>query len=389
MPTTTTLIGEPVDGTAITSFPDLGGWAAGLRQVATGPLEFCPDFPAIARRHEAWWAGEAVDRPLILAQTNALPRRPITKRLDLLEDPEAWLAAKLADMHQIHRVGDVPPSIRVDFGPVSLGALLGAPVEFGADTTWTHRVIDDDWSNEPAWIVRDENRWWQRMRELLALTASDAAGRYIVCTPSAGGSADVLLNLRGAGPLCLDVREQPARIARAVRAIYPAWHRVFSTIYSMIVAGGAGLIHWIGLWSDVPYMVNECDFNFMIGPKEFDALFLPDIARQSATVGRAVFHLDGPGATRHIDSLLSLPSMTAIQFVAGAQTRSVLAYAGMLHKIQRAGRPLQIACRAEEVPALCDELQPEGLAFLVDADMAPDALDRWYAGICARYGCRA
>ena len=321
MPTTTTLIDEPVDGTAITPFPDLGGWAAGLRQVATGPLEFCPNFPAIARRHEAWWAGEMIDRPLILAQANALPRRPITKRLDLLEEPEAWLAAKLADMQQIHRVGDVPPSIRVDFGPVSLGALFGAPVEFGADTTWTHSFIDDGWSNEPDWAVRDDNHWWQRMRELLALTARDAAGRYIVCTPSAGGSADVLLNLRGAGPCISTCASNRHASCERYGPYYPAWHRVFSTIYSTIVAGGAGLIHWIGLWSDVPYMVNECDFNFMIGPKEFDALFLPDIARQSATVGRAVFHLDGPGATRHIDSLLSLPSMTAIQFVAGAQTR--------------------------------------------------------------------
>ena len=67
-------------------------------------------------------------------------------------------------------------------------------------------------------------------------------------------------------------------------------------------------------------MIPACDFNFLIGPREFERLFLPDIARQAATAGRAIFHLDGPGAARHIDALLDLPELQAIQFVPGAGT---------------------------------------------------------------------
>src|SRR6476660_4754409 len=95
--------------------------AQALRAIASKPLEFRPDFPQVARRHEAWWAHDCLDRPLFLAQTNLNPIRPITKRLELLDRPDTWLAEKLRDMRQWHRVGDTLPNVRVDFGPVLLG----------------------------------------------------------------------------------------------------------------------------------------------------------------------------------------------------------------------------------------------------------------------------
>jgi hypothetical protein len=369
--------------------PELDSWIQVLQKVAAEPLQFSPHFPTIARRYEAWWAQNVVDRPLFLAASNPYPNRPITRRLELLSQPEAWHEAKYADMQQLHRVGDALPWIRVDFGPVFLSGLLGGRVEHGSDTTWTHAFIDDSWSNVPDGSIQEDSLWWKLLLELLVRVAQDAPGRYLVCTPDLGGSGDVLLNLRGSEKLCLDMVEQPERVRLAVDAIYPAWLRAFRALYRCTTEWGAGLVHWLGLWSSRPYMIPACDFSALVGPAHFQSIFLPEIAHQAATVGRAVFHLDGPDAARHIDALLDVPVFQAIQFTPGAGTPSALAWVEMLRKIQRRGRSLLVICPAEEVMSLCEALQPEGLAILVENPPAPAQLDDLYAQFCQYYGCAA
>jgi hypothetical protein len=208
------------------------------------------------------------------------------------------------------------------------------------------------------------------------MIAADCPGRYLLCTPDLGGSADVLLNLRGSSELCLDAVEQPDRVRNAIDAIYPAWRRTLTELYRLGLAHGGGLFHWLHIWSNRPYMIPACDFNFMIGPDEFQSLCLPDIARQAATVGRAVYHLDGPGAARHIDALLEVLDIQAIQFTPGSGTPSALAWVEMFKKIQNQGRSLYVFTPASEVLALSEALRPEGLAISITDAGSPQTLDQ-------------
>lgn len=371
----------------ITSIEELPLWSRQLEEIACTPLEYCADLPRIAERFEGWWHQERLDRPIfIAASVNPASGRRVNRRLDLLHDPDAWFDAKLADLQAIHRVGDTLPSIRADFGPVLLGGLLGGTLEFGSDTGWTHAFIDDAWSNAPDWLLREDNEWWQLLRKISARVAQEAPGRFLCCTPDLGGSGDVLLNLRGSSELCLDVMMQPETLRGAVDAIYPAWHRAFTELYRIALGRGAGLVHWLGLWSNRPYAIPACDFNYMIGPDAFNALFLPDIARQAATAGRAIFHLDGPGAARHIDALLDVPDLH-IQFTPGAGSPSIFPWIEMFQKVQARGRSLLAITRPEEVLDLCEALRPEGLGILLDAAPPPAELDALFAALRKRYGC--
>ena len=288
-------------------------------------------------------------------------------------------------MLQTHRVGEALPNIRVDFGPVLLGGLVGADTEIGAGTNWTLASINDDWSNAPNWAIPEDNRLWRMLRTLTEMVASDAAGRYVVCTPDLGGSGDVLLNLRGATPLAMDVIDQPDRIVQAQIAMYPAWRRAFSELYATTTRHGAALFHWLCLWSNRPYVIPACDFGFMVGPQQFRDLFMPDIARQAETVGRAVFHLDGAGATRHIDALLEVDAIQAIQYTPGSGTPSALAWVEMFRVIQERGRSLLIITPPEEVLPLCDALNPEGLGILLDGALSVGELDDLFSQVCRRY----
>ncbi|MDI6447432.1 hypothetical protein [Anaerobaca lacustris] len=360
-------------------------WTDRLTAIAQEPLEFCEDFPRIAQRFEAWWHQAVVDRPVFMAEANTGPDRPITRRLELMHEPDAWFHEKILDIQQMHRVGEMLPRIRVDFGPVLLGVLLGGRREVRSDTSWTHAFIDDDWSNAPDWTIPDDHPDWRLLRELSQRVARDAAGRYLVCTPDLGAAADVLLNLRGSAQLCLDVVTRPDTVKAAVDAIYASWQKAFASLYATSLEHGAGLIHWLGLWSNRPYGVPACDFNALIGPDHFRELFLPEIAREAATAGRAVFHLDGPDAARHIETLLEVPEIQAIQFTPGAGSPSALAWLDMLRRIQGKGRSLLIFCPAEEVLTLAELLRPDGLAIFIEQSPAPVELDALFNQFKRRY----
>lgn len=346
--------------------PAIQRWGAVLADVAACPLALCPQFPQVARRHEAWWRHGVLDRPLFMAEVNPDPDRPVRRRLELLSRPDEWLRAKQQDLMQVVRIGDALPSVRVDFGAVMLGGLVGGRTEFQSDTTWTHAFIDDDWSNAPSFTLDESRPWWRLLLTLTRMVSEDARGRYLLRTPDLGGSCDVLLNLRGSTELCVDALERPERLVQALDALYPTWHRAFTSLYDTATAGGAGIIHWLGLWSERPYVVPACDFNYLIGPEAFQRIALPDIVRQAATAGRAVFHLDGPGAARHVESLLDAPEIDAIQFVPGEGTPSTLPWVGMFRRIQSRGRSLLITTPIGEVAELMRRLRPEGLALQVN-----------------------
>lgn len=262
---------------------------------------------------------------------------------------------------------------------------LGAKFEFYYDTVWTRPTIHDDWSNEPDWIVREDNPWYVKMQALTRLVAADARGRYVMMSPGVGMASDLLAGMRGTQAFCLDLIERPERVRAAVDAIYPAWNRLFAESYRLSLSEGVAVVQNAGIWSSRPYITPQCDFAFMISPRHFQRLFLPEIARQAATVGRALFHLDGPGVARHIDAILDVPDITAIQWVPGAGTPSPLPWADMLRKIQRRGRSLQVICPPEDVLPLCDIVKPEGLAISLSGSLAPNELDELFARFCRRY----
>jgi hypothetical protein len=372
----------------VVPLPQRARWAAALQAISAQPLELCPQFPKIARRFEAWWAHDAIDRPLFCGSINTRPQRPITKNLELLEQPERWLEEKIQDLKLTHRCGDFLPRIRADFGPVLISALLSPKTELVSDTTWVPAYINDDWSNAPQWKLPTNHPWWKALLTILARTAGHAKGKYLVCTPDLGGSGDVLLNLRGSSELCMDAIEQPERIEQGVQAIYPIWWQAYEQLYVQTVERGAGLIHWLGIWSDQPYMIPACDFNFMIGPAEFERLLLPDISRQAATAGRAVFHLDGPGAARHIDALLEVPEIDAIQYTPGEGTNSALPWLDMFRKVQTKGRSLVIIVPIDEAVAVCEALSPKGLLLLLDHPTSVEHLEAVGQQIRGRYGTK-
>lgn len=332
-----------------------------------GPLALCPDFAERAARHEAWWHRSlAGGRPLLLGYANRDPARPVTRRMELMGEPARWLEAKRRDAAQLALAADALPFLRVDMGPCCLAALMGLKREYGADTAWSHAFINDDWSNVPAWKLDRQCAEWKTFEMLMRAGAEASRGQCLLATPNLGGPCDILTNLRGATELCMDVMDDPGRVAAQAEAMMPARSEAEAFMGETAARHGAGLIHWHMLYSEAPYEIAECDLLFSVGPDIAEKVCLPDIERQSRQAPRCVFHLDGGGSARHIEALLDIPTIHAIQYTPGAGTPSALAWLDMFRLIQAKGRSLLVFAPIAEVPELVRALRPEGLAIQID-----------------------
>jgi hypothetical protein len=99
----------------------------------------------------------------------------------------------------------------------------------------------------------------------------------------------------------------------------------------------------------------------MISPQMFDEFFLPGIAEECRALEASIYHLDGPNALGHLDSLLGIKELNAIQWVYGAGHGRASDWLPVYKRCQAAGKGLQLNLEANEFDLFMRELRPEGL----------------------------
>lgn len=363
----------------------VSNFADALKSISAKPLQLRPDFPEVARRWESWWRFKST-RPLMLLSA---PKRADIywgKAFDYIDQPDEWLRLRRLQVESTHYAGDSIPSVRVDIGPVSIAAFLGATLHLSESeqTSWQDPLIPD-WAKCPPLTLDRSNRWLQMVLTLAQRTARDAAGRYLLCFPDLAGAIDALVNMRTPENMCMDLVDNRDAVKGAAMKIVGAWHEVFRMLHETALGEGAGVTQWLGCWSDIPHTVPTCDFNALIGPSDFIDVCLPSLREQARLAGRCVIHLDGPAAARHAETLAQEPSINAIQYTPGAGTPSALAKIDMLRMLQKAGKPLLLICPREEVDELADRLDPGGLALWPSDVNTPQMADDIARRICARF----
>ena len=331
-------------------------------------------------RVEAWWNGEIIDRAAIQVRApkdigdnnSSAARRQIDtsewsqeQYKEYFTNPTQVIPRLREALSSTYFGGEAfPVMYPVSIGMVAISAnYLGCPIRFVSSRTTWHDPIIDDVNELPAFAYDPDNEWWIASKNLLECAVSDADGYFIGC-PDLNGPTEILSLLRDHQRLAVDFYDNPDYIKPALAKINQAWFQYWKECTDTTRKVG-GYFYWMGFWSDRPSIDLQSDFSCMISTEHFDEYFLPYIAEQTEMVERTIYHLDGPGAIRHADALLSLPKLTGIQWIQGAGGGSVLQYIPLLQKIQRAGKLVSAFCGKSELETLFQELSPEGLHLIV------------------------
>ena len=71
--------------------------------------------------------------------------------------------------------------------------------------------------------------------------------------------------------------------------------------------------------------------------------------------------MDGPGALQHLESLLSIKELKAVQWVYGAGHGRASDWMHVYKRCQAAGKGIQVGLAVEELDYFMENLKPEGM----------------------------
>jgi len=283
-----------------------------------------------------------------------------------------------------------------NFGTDVFSAYLGAEIEFselfppvatGPSFTqegvipvswakWGHPVLKD-YEDLSQLRIHEENIYWQKTKEFVRYALEFAQGEFLVGATDIHPSMDSLAVLRGSPQnLCFDLVENPQGVKKAMVLLWEAWLRVYEeTYYSLVKDKQEGTTAWINLWAPGKFYPVENDLSLMISTEMYREFFLEELENEIHYLDYSIYHLDGKGALHHLDMILDIPKLNAIQWVAGAGegVEGVAKWIPLYQKIQSRKKAIIVYCNPEEVELVVRSLRPEGLLISVNCESEREA----------------
>lgn len=332
---------------------------------------YCENWEHIQKRFLEFWARENHDRPLlsiqVLKDNHSAP--PVSNHGSLRErwmDAEYMLMRANWQMQNTLYLGEAFPVLNPDLGPDYFAAGYGAEIEFGENTSWAkHFLTDDDVENYEGLRLEKQNQYYAKMDEMTKAAVEDGRDKYIVGVTDLHPGADGLVSLRSPMSMCYDVYDNPEFIKQGVMDLLSGFQEVYTHLYQLTTKYQKGSSCWMGIWHPGRWYVPSCDFSCMISPEQYEELIVEEIEKETEFLDASIYHLDGPGALRHLDRILQIPKLCGVQWVYGAGQPSASHWIPIIRKIQAAGKCVVIEVKAHELGVMLEEIAPEGVFYQV------------------------
>jgi hypothetical protein len=336
------------------------------------PFLFNEDWTAAQARLEAWWNFADQERPCFLFTLPAPGGIPDTDDLQRWwMDIDFILERQMRSMEAQDYLGEMVPFHYVDRGSSAMEGILGANMKFiDKETVWAYPCFSS--VEEAAEVVADPaNIWRTSTLEITRRSVALAQDHHYVAPYAMEGVSDILSGLYGTENLLMDMLEKPEAVGRALERIKRIWIELWGEIQSLLKGmGNRGGIGWAGIWAPGTTFPLQEDYSFMISARMYRRFCLPHVADFLDVMEYGFYHLDGTGAVAHLDALLDLGKLRAIQWVPGAGKEDLAQWHPLIARILAAGKSVEVFARPEEVEALVKAVGLRGLLVNVTCSAA-------------------
>ncbi|MDR1599051.1 MAG: hypothetical protein LBS11_04160 [Oscillospiraceae bacterium] len=333
------------------------------------------------KRYDAFWSADAYERCALYLTLNTggaipQPADPVEKWTDI----DGRLRRELQGVGRVRYLADAFHSVFTNFGPGCLTACVGGSARWAKDTVWFENepFFIEDWENPPVPAWNPDSSMARLLDEFISKYLAAADGRYLVSLTDIGGTYDILAAMRGTQNLLFDLIEHPEEVISYVDSrIAPLWKACFEEETRRLMAAQGAVTSWMPIYSEKPYYPLQCDFSAMISPAMFGEFILPDLRRQTEFMDRSIYHLDGPGEIPHLDLLLGLPRLSAIQWTSGDGKPELTdpVWFDLYDRIQRAGKGIVLlGVNPNGVERLLNHISAKGLYMSIGVN-DPKAAD--------------
>lgn len=349
-------------------------------------LQGKPDFEKAMSRIDAWFAHEMIDRPPVrFAEHNADFNAAHTLRGRTWPDLRArWFDAEFQVEFFMESIrgrtfyGETFPVFSPNLGPNVYAAFHGAELDYGEVTSWIQHCVHERADVEGLRFSR-HNMYFQKIGELTRVALQQCAGKFMVGYTDLHGSLDCAADWRDPQRLCLDLTDCPKLVHDLVNLANESFLPVFDHYDEVLKARGQMSVTWMGIPSRGKMHIPSCDFTSMVSTEVFDEFYLPTLLAEVRHMTHNVFHVDGKGMLRHLDRVLAIPEIQAIQWVHGVGNDApIMQWLPVIQRIQGAGKGVIVDLQLAELEPFIAATEPEELYLCISApeSMQPDILKR-------------
>ena len=214
-------------------------------------------------------------------------------------------------------LGESFPNLNIDFGPGSLASYLGSEIGFKEDTVWFNKCLDS-WDGVPKLTFDPENKWFKKHIQLAKDCQALAGDDFYVDMPDLMENIDVLASLRGAQDILFDLLDETEMIGERIQEVTDIYYEYYDRFYDIIKDEEGGNAYTVfQIWGPGRTVKLQCDFSAMMSPEDFRKYIQPSLRTQSENVDHVLYHLDGPAAIKHMDALMEIDGIDALQWTSG------------------------------------------------------------------------
>jgi hypothetical protein len=354
-------------------------------------LESKPDYLRCLERIEAWFHRAVLDRPPVrFYKHNA--QFEAGEPLDRKRWPS--LEARWFDTyHQIQSFeqsiagktfhAETFPVFTPNLGPSVYSAFYAGRLDFAEVTSWYEPVLTS--LDNLSLLDSDPfaNRYFKKIEELTRAALARCGNRYWVGYTDLHPSLDCIAAWCGLETLCLGMATQPEQLAPLVELSVRDFHRIFDHFDALLKAAGQPSGTWINIPCGGKLHIPSCDVATMISTAHFEQFSLPCLRRELAGMDRAIYHVDGKGVARHLDTILEQPGIQAIQWVQGlGPDWPILQWIPLLKRILAAGKSVLVDVPMEELDDFMRLMPREGVFLCLGVKEGHELetfqrVDRW------------
>jgi len=333
-----------------------------------------PDLDESLRRLTAWLSQEVIDRPPIrftghnVYQTAKFRPTDAWKTLkDRWFDTEYQVDSFLKSIEGKSFLGETFPVFVPNLGPEVYAAFYGCDLLFQEITSYCMPRIKQ-WSDMEQLSWSPENEYCSKLREITDVALEKCDGSYWVGYPDLHPGGDCAAAWRDPQQFCMDMLLAPEECETLMARASADFLEIYDYFAKPLAARNQPSISWMGIPFPDNMHIPSCDFASLVSEKLFRKFLLPPIVQEIRSMQYNIFHLDGVGVARHLDALLELPEIHAIQWVQGfGKHQPILQWVPMIKSIVRSGKSVLLEIAPEELEPLMQEISPEGIMLSVEA----------------------
>jgi len=319
----------------------------------------------VCDNHERWWKGE-LGRPLVFGQIGyAYPpshkaEAPLISQANCTDF--SWSAEQVIDaidsqLSEIEFIGDGFPYVEFNvFGPGVVAAFCGAILDNSLGAVWfspreKKEIGDIHIKYDP------DNIWTKRIKDIYRAGLQCWDGKVVMGMTDLGGILDIATTMCGTEELLCAMYDEPDEVKRVLGEIQTAWYEAYEDLNEVLKPQGY-YADWSRLLSKVPnysYTL-QSDASYMISTPMFEEFVLDNLREDTRRLTYSVCHVDGLGTLKHLDTILTLKDLNAIQWEYGVNQPGPMSWLDVYRKIQKAEKQMVIYGAPEEVLGVIKEL---------------------------------